>query len=205
MSRPSTRRACTRWPRCVLPRPRRPRSTPHLVVPPAHQRLKGPIGLFLTSHDPTETREWFRDFSRPCYARTNQRAPRAYALPAGPIRTAEGETFPHSMEPQLRACGLNGIKLVRGVPSLGEEVVVCREGEKLTAEKARLLSLLGEMMAVRGGGIEAFAIREGSSKLTRDRSHRRLSKCTSAHIGPRSTGSSRAPSSIPRRPRPTPR
>ncbi len=52
------------------------------------------------------------------------------------------------MEPQLRGCGLNMIKLVRGVPSLEEEVVVCTKGEKLTAEKARLLSLLGVMMAV---------------------------------------------------------
>jgi mRNA turnover protein 4 len=40
------------------------------------------------------------------------------------------------------------IKLIRGVPSLEEEVVVCKKGEKLTAEKARLLSLLGVMMAV---------------------------------------------------------
>jgi mRNA turnover protein 4 len=60
------------------------------------------------------------------------------------------------MEPQLRACGLSSIKLVRGVPSLEEEVVVCKQGEKLSAEKARLLSLLGIMMAVSASSLSAI-------------------------------------------------
>lgn len=38
--------------------------------------------------------------------------------------------------------------LEKGVPSLKVETVVCRKGEKLTGEKARLLLLLGYMHAV---------------------------------------------------------
>jgi mRNA turnover protein 4 len=51
------------------------------------------------------------------------------------------------MDPQLRSLGLATV-LVKGVPSLHNPHVVCRNGEKLTAEKARLLKLLGIQMAV---------------------------------------------------------
>lgn len=112
-----------------------------------NQRLHGPLGIFLTSWDVKETQEWFDDFSRPAYARMGAPASQEVILPEGPIRNIEGDTFPHSMEPQLRSCGL-ATSLVKGVPSLKQETVVCRKGEKLTAEKARLLQLLGYFMAV---------------------------------------------------------
>lgn len=38
--------------------------------------------------------------------------------------------------------------LEKGIPSLKVETEVCKEGEKLSAEKARLLMLLGHMQAV---------------------------------------------------------
>ena len=41
-----------------------------------------------------------------------------------------------------------GTKLVKGVPTIEESFVVCKKGEKLSAEKARLLLLLGHMLAV---------------------------------------------------------
>lgn len=75
-------------------------------------------------------------------------ATKTVTLAAGPVLNFEGEPFPHSMEPQLRSCGL-GTKLVKGVPTIEEDYVVCRKGEKLSAEKARLLLLLGHMLAVR--------------------------------------------------------
>lgn len=74
-------------------------------------------------------------------------APKTITLEAGPVLNFEGEPFPHSMEPQLRSCGL-GTKLVKGVPTIEESFVVCKKGEKLSAEKARLLLLLGHMLAV---------------------------------------------------------
>jgi mRNA turnover protein 4 len=76
-------------------------------------------------------------------------APKTITLEAGPVLNFEGEPFPHSMEPQLRSCGL-GTKLVKGVPTIEESYVVCKKGEKLSAEKARLLLLLGHMLAVSG-------------------------------------------------------
>lgn len=51
------------------------------------------------------------------------------------------------MEPQLRQLGLK-TTLVKGVPSLMDEHVLCREGEKLSSEKCRILKLLGVQMAV---------------------------------------------------------
>jgi hypothetical protein len=39
--------------------------------------------------------------------------------------------------------------LEKGVPTLKVETSVCKEGEKLSAEKARLLLMLGYMQAVR--------------------------------------------------------
>jgi mRNA turnover protein 4 len=74
-------------------------------------------------------------------------APKTITLKAGPVLNFEDEPFPHSMEPQLRSCGL-GTKLVKGVPTIEEDYVVCKKGEKLSAEKARLLLLLGHMLAV---------------------------------------------------------
>ena len=114
---------------------------------PARQRLKGPLGLFLTSWDPKETLEWFQTFTRPAFARQNFPAATTLTLPAGPIKNAEDELFPHSMEPQLRSCGLM-TSLEKGVPTLKVETQVCREGEKLSGEKARLLLMLGYMHAV---------------------------------------------------------
>ena len=114
---------------------------------PALQRLKGPLGLFLTSWDPKETLEWFQTFTRPAFARQNFPAATTLTLPAGPIKNAEDETFPHSMEPQLRGCGLM-TSLEKGVPTLKVETQVCKEGEKLSGEKARLLLMLGYMQAV---------------------------------------------------------
>ena len=110
------------------------------------KRLKGPLGLFLTSWDPAETLEWFQTFTRPAFARQNFPATQTLVLPAGPIKNAEDETFPHSMEPQLRGCGLM-TSLEKGVPTLKVETQVCKEGEKLSGEKARLLLMLGYMQA----------------------------------------------------------
>ncbi|KIJ54892.1 hypothetical protein M422DRAFT_24777 [Sphaerobolus stellatus SS14] len=107
------------------------------------QRLKGQTGLFFTSYDPTKVDEWFEDFKAPDFARAGNVADRDVILPVGPIhRTTEPpEPFPHNMDPQLRALGLK-TSLVRGVPTLTSEHVVCRKGQKLTTEQAQLLKLL---------------------------------------------------------------
>lgn len=75
-----------------------------------------------------------------------------FVLTSGPILTPfgdeAGDTFPHSMEPQLRALGLH-TSLVKGVPSLNASHQLCRSGDSLTSEQCRILKLLGVQMAVR--------------------------------------------------------
>merc|ERR1712076_319802 len=54
--------------------------------------------------------------------------------------------FGHAMEPQLRGMGLpTWVK--RGVITLLSEHTVCRKGDKLTSEQARILKLLDHKQA----------------------------------------------------------
>jgi len=115
------------------------------------KRLRGPVGLFLTSHPVQDTQDWFENWSFPEYARMGSRASKTITLPAGPILTPHteppsGDPFPHSMEPQLRSLGL-ATSLSKGVPTLNAPHVICRAGEVLTSEKSRILKLLGIQMA----------------------------------------------------------
>ncbi|WWC69410.1 uncharacterized protein I206_103349 [Kwoniella pini CBS 10737] len=115
------------------------------------KRLKGQIGLFFTSHPVDETKEWFESWSKQEYARMGARSTAEISLPAGPILTPyneqqSGDPFPHSMEPQLRALGLS-TSLIRGVPSLNNPHILCKNGEKLSSEKCRILKLLAIQMA----------------------------------------------------------
>lgn len=61
----------------------------------------------------------------------------------GPVMMAldPPETLPHSLEPQLRSLGMP-TELKRGVPTLVEPFVVCKKGEKLSAQKAQILKHL---------------------------------------------------------------
>ena len=54
----------------------------------------------------------------------------------GPVNrlTDPLEPFPHNMDPQLRTLGLQ-TTLVKGVPTLTSEHIVCRKGDTLTAEQ----------------------------------------------------------------------
>lgn len=54
--------------------------------------------------------------------------------------------FPHSMEPQLRALGLP-TSLKKGVVTLLADHTVCKEGDVLSSEQARILKLLGHKQA----------------------------------------------------------
>ncbi|KAL1406895.1 mRNA turnover and ribosome assembly protein [Vanrija albida] len=115
------------------------------------RQLKGQIGIFCTSHPVADTLEWFETWSKKEYARQGAKAAFDVALPEGPLLTPwteenNGDPFPHSMDPQLRALGLD-TSLVRGVPSLKNAHVLCRKGEKLSSEKCRILKLLAVQMA----------------------------------------------------------
>ena len=75
------------------------------------------------------------------YARAGCEATHEVALEAGPLAS-----FPHSMEPYLRKLGMP-TKLSTGVVTLLGDYQVCREGEELSSDQAKVLQLLGIKMA----------------------------------------------------------
>ena len=76
---------------------------------------------------------YFDNFSELDFARSGNRASQKVHLEAGLLKQ-----FNHAMEPHLRKLGLS-TKLNRGVPELLEEYTICKEGDILTPEQARLL------------------------------------------------------------------
>lgn len=109
----------------------------HLVS----RRLVGDVGLLFTSRPDEEVRSFFADYVKPEYARTGNTAGERVALEVGPL-----PQFVASQEPDLRSLGLP-VSLVRGVVTLVGDFVVCKVGDTLTAQRAKLLELLGIAMA----------------------------------------------------------
>lgn len=101
-----------------------------------------------TNSPPEEVTAWFDDFHPPDFARSGNKAPETYILPAGPVmqhHSTPPEPFPHNEEPQLRKLGLH-TRMVRGVPTLDNPHTVCEKGKVLTPEQAQLLKLVGVKM-----------------------------------------------------------
>lgn len=105
------------------------------------KHLRGEVGLLFTSRTKDEVLDWFSQFKESDFARAGNKATLTVSLDKGPL-----EQFPHSMEPQLRQLGLP-TALKKGVVTLISDYEVCREGDVLTPEQARILKLLGYKMA----------------------------------------------------------
>ncbi|XP_062821666.1 mRNA turnover protein 4 homolog [Anolis carolinensis] len=105
------------------------------------KHLRGEVGLLFTNRTKEEVIEWFSQFQESDFARSGNRATFAVSLDQGPL-----ENFPHSMEPQLRQLGLP-TALKKGVVTLLADHDVCKEGDVLTPEQARILKLFGYQMA----------------------------------------------------------
>ncbi|XP_030078283.1 mRNA turnover protein 4 homolog [Microcaecilia unicolor] len=103
--------------------------------------LRGEVGLLFTNRTKEEVNDWFGQFKEIDYARAGNKATFTVALDAGPL-----EQFPHSMEPQLRQLGLP-TSLKKGIVTLLSDFEVCKEGNVLTPEQARILKLFGFEMA----------------------------------------------------------
>jgi len=103
--------------------------------------LKGQRGLLFTNSTKEEVTNWFNSYADVDFARTGCAAEKEVLLKEGPL-----EQFPHNMEPQLRQLGLP-TKLDRGVVTLTKDFLVCKEGDVLKPEQARILKLLGHKMA----------------------------------------------------------
>ncbi|XP_075762597.1 mRNA turnover protein 4 homolog [Pelodiscus sinensis] len=105
------------------------------------KHLRGEVGLLFTNRTKDEVNEWFSQFKEMDFARAGNKATFTVSLDTGPL-----EQFPHSMEPQLRQLGLP-TTLKKGVVTLLSDYEVCKEGDVLTPEQARVLKLFGYEMA----------------------------------------------------------
>jgi len=105
------------------------------------KRLVGQCGLMLTNRAPAEVIQYFANFKEKDYARAGHEVDETVELPEGPL-----EHFAFSMEPQLRKLGLP-TQLQKGVITLLNDHVVCKAGDKLTPEQARILKLLEKTLA----------------------------------------------------------
>ncbi|XP_043108536.1 mRNA turnover protein 4 homolog [Puntigrus tetrazona] len=103
--------------------------------------LRGEVGVLFTNKTKDEVHEYFSNFKEVDYARAGNVATMAVTLDEGPL-----EQFTHSMEPQLRQLGLP-TALKKGVVTLIKDFEVCKEGDALTPEQARILKLFGIEMA----------------------------------------------------------
>jgi mRNA turnover protein 4 len=103
--------------------------------------MRGEVGLLFTNEKTEDVLEEFQNLSSPDYARTGGICAEDLVLPEGPL-----PDFSHAIEPQLRALGLP-TTLKKGIVTLLKEHVVCKEGDILTSEQARILKLFGNQQA----------------------------------------------------------
>jgi mRNA turnover protein 4 len=103
--------------------------------------LNGQCGLLFTNQSIENVVRYFKTLKENDYARSGNIATETIELDAGPL-----DQFAFSLEPQLRKLGLP-TKLEKGIVTLTQDHVVCRAGEKLTPEQAKILQYLGHKMA----------------------------------------------------------
>lgn len=103
--------------------------------------LVGNVGLLFTNNDQKKVTDFFAKYSLPDYARTGNIATEDVTIAAGPLTQ-----FQHTMEPELRKLGLH-TSLRKGVVTLDTDYTICKKGDKLKPEQARLLKLFEIMQA----------------------------------------------------------
>ena len=69
-----------------------------------------------------------------------------FVIPQGPVKLFDDEAMAPSMEPTLRQLGVHS-KLTKGVVENRKEHVVCKEGDILTSEQARLLKMFNQFFS----------------------------------------------------------
>lgn len=106
------------------------------------QELKGQCGLLFTNRTKKQVVQWMDDYSELEYARSGFVAPETVELSEGPL-----SEFPHSIEPRLRQLGMP-TTLKKGVVTLIKDFIVCKKGQILTPEQAKILELLQMPLAM---------------------------------------------------------
>ncbi|XP_065910215.1 mRNA turnover protein 4 homolog [Dysidea avara] len=120
------------------------------------KKLTGNVGLLFTDQSVSDIVSLFKSATIPEFARAGCVATEDVNLSAGPL-----EQFIHSMEPQLRQLGLP-TTLKKGVIVLLSDHIVCKKGDTLTPEQARLLKLLNFTMAEFKVCLEAVWTKDGT-------------------------------------------
>ena len=98
------------------------------------QHLVGNVGLLVTNSPKEEVLAYFAEQRIPSFARSGYVAPEVVTIPKGKIPGAFGP-----MVEQLRKLGLTAARLVKGEVHLENEHTICKKGETLTPEQAKLL------------------------------------------------------------------
>ena len=102
----------------------------------------GEAGLLFTNESLEQVRSVLDETQVREFARAGREATEDVDLDAGPL-----PSFAHNMEPYLRKLGLP-TKLDMGVVTMLAPHAVCRAGQPLTSDQAKLLQLLGIKMAL---------------------------------------------------------
>jgi mRNA turnover protein 4 len=115
--------------------------------------LKGEAGLLCTPRTPEEVQSFFSTYSSMDFPRSNTVAAYTFTIPKGIVYSRGGEIpaeedmkVAHSVEPQLRKCGMP-TRLDKGTVMLDVDYTVCKEGEVLNSHKTALLKAFGVAMA----------------------------------------------------------
>lgn len=95
--------------------------------------LKGQCGLLFTNKSHKKVQKLLTDYSEEDYARSGFVVSETIVLPEGPL-----PDFSHAIEPHLRQLGMP-TALQKGVVTLLQDYEVCRSGQALTPEQARIL------------------------------------------------------------------
>lgn len=119
------------------------------------ERLEGQRGLLFTKEDKETVCDWFKEYSTEEFARGGFKAAETVTLPEGPL-----PDFSHAIEPHLRKLGMP-TSLQKGIVTLIGEYTVCKKGQTLTPEQAKILKLLGRPLAKFKVNVECCYLKDG--------------------------------------------
>lgn len=114
------------------------------------RRLRGDLGIYFTNEAPEQVTQMLDSHETIDFARTGNRADMTVIIeadPAGLRDVSTLEALSATLEPQLRKAGMP-TKLRGGTVLLScAQYTICKEGDILTADQARLLKCMGIKMA----------------------------------------------------------
>lgn len=125
--------------------------------------LRGQCGLLFTNRPKKQVLEWMESYEEADHARSGFVVNETVVLSEGPM-----PEFPHSIEPHLRQLGMP-TALQKGVVTLIKEYTVCKKGQTLTPEQARILKLLDRPLATfKLTPLGVFSKKQGYKQLVSD-------------------------------------